>query len=102
MALAVNRIYSIQGGVVLCLKGRIIEEIPLPIFGLLSDMPMEALVEKFNHLTETLQGLGAPFADPLRTLVTLTGAAIPFIRICEEGLINIKTGENVDLILPLE
>jgi adenine deaminase len=33
------------------------------------------------------------FPDPLLTLATLTGAAIPYLRICEEGLVNIKDGK---------
>jgi adenine deaminase len=31
--------------------------------------------------------------------VTLTGAAIPFLRICEEGLVNLKDGRTVDLFV---
>ena len=31
------------------------------------------------------------------TLTTLTCAAIPFLRICREGLVDIKTGNKVGL-----
>jgi adenine deaminase len=34
------------------------------------------------------------FPDPLLTLVTLTGAAIPYLRICEQGLVNLKDGKH--------
>jgi len=40
-----------------------------------------------------------PFPDPLLTLITLTGAAIPYLRICEEGLVNLKDGKTVELIV---
>jgi adenine deaminase len=98
MALAVNRIHSMQGGAVLSYQGKILEEIPLPIFGLMSDLPMEDLTRKLMDVRNAIKTLGAPFADPLRTLITLTGAAIPFIRICEEGLVDIKTGKKRNLI----
>ena len=32
--------------------------------------------------------------DPM---ITLTGAAIPYLRICEEGLVNLKNGATVGL-----
>ena len=99
MAHAVNHIYSLQGGALVCLKGEILNEIPLPIFGLMSDLSMEDLVRKYNEMTETIKALGVPFTDPLRTLITLTGAAIPFLRICEEGLVDIKNGKTVDFIV---
>lgn len=44
-----------------------------------------------------IKGLGFPFNDLHLTLATLTGAAIPFIRICEEGLVNVKDGESLKL-----
>jgi adenine deaminase len=32
-------------------------------------------------------------------LITLTGAAIPYLRICEEGLVNLKDGKTVELVV---
>lgn len=99
MAIAVNRIHSLQGGAVVCDGGKILAEIPLPIFGLMSDLPMKEILERSREIKEIVKGLGFPFGDPLLTLATLTGAAIPFIRICEEGLVNIKDGRLLDLIV---
>ena len=60
-------------------------------------------IEDANRLTDALaremKGLGFPFDEPLRPLMTLTGAAIPFLRISEEGLIDIKTGRLLDLFV---
>ncbi|MBN2123449.1 MAG: adenine deaminase [Deltaproteobacteria bacterium] len=99
MADAVNRIHAIQGGAVLCAGGRIIEEIPLPVFGLMTDMPLPELAKGMEGLNRSMKEMGFPFNDPYRTLVTLTGAAIPFLRICDEGLVDIKTGETVSLFV---
>ena len=41
------------------------------------------------------------FPDPLLTLITLTGAAIPYLRICEEGLVNLKDGETRSLFVEI-
>jgi len=99
MAGAVNRIYALQGGAVAYVKGEILAEIPFPVFGIMADMPMEMLSERMKEITGVIKDLGFPFGDPLLTLITLTGAAIPFLRICEEGLVNLKDGKSLDLIV---
>jgi adenine deaminase len=97
MAMAVNRIRDLQGGAVLCNQGKILSEIPLPVLGLISDMPMETLVQRIEEFRIESEEVGIPFSDPLLTLVALTGAAIPFLRICEEGLVRLKDGKCLGL-----
>jgi len=99
MALAVNQIRKLQGGAVVCDNGRVLAELALPIFGLMSLLPIEALADATSELTVAAVDLGIPFPDPMLSLITLTGAAIPFLRICEEGLVNLKDGRRVDLIV---
>lgn len=45
MAVAVNRVAEIQGGIVVVENGRILAELPLPIFGLMSDAPPKEVAE---------------------------------------------------------
>jgi len=99
MALAVNRISELKGGAVACAAGRVLAEIPLPIFGILSDLPLEVIASKLGEVKKAVKELGFPFDDPLLTIDTLTGAAIPFLRICEEGLVDLKDGKTVSLIV---
>jgi adenine deaminase len=99
MAGAVNRVCALQGGAVAYAKGKILAEIPLPIFGIIADMPLAMLSRRMEELKGVVKDLGFPFDNPLLTLVTLTGAAIPFLRICEEGLVNLKDGRTVDLFV---
>ena len=99
MAAVVNRIGQLQGGIVVANDGALLAEIATPIFGLISPEPVKVIVEQLNGVKQALQSLGVRFADPLLTLVTLTGAAIPYLRICEEGLVNLKDGQTVDLLV---
>jgi adenine deaminase len=99
MAGAVNRVYALQGGAVAYARGKILAEIPLPIFGIIADMPLAMLSRRMEELKGVVKDLGFPFDNPLLTLVTLTGAAIPFLRICEEGLVNLRDGRTVDLFV---
>jgi len=99
MAFAVNRIYDIQGGAVVCANEKIIAEFPLPIFGIISDMPIEAVVQSMEEINSAASDLGVPFDDPLTTLATLTTAAIPYLRICEEGLVNLRNNKSLGLTI---
>jgi adenine deaminase len=100
MALAVNRLQELQGGVVVCRNQQVTAELPMPVFGLISELPLEALAAKITEINGQLQAQGIPFPDPLLSLVTLTGAAIPFLRICEEGLFEFRSGATLDIFLP--
>ena len=99
MAVAVNRIRRLQGGAVICQDGDILAELPLPIFGIVADMQIEELVQQFDNVTRVAQSQGIPFPEPVLSLITLTGAAIPYLRICEEGLVNLKDGKSVSLFI---
>jgi adenine deaminase len=99
MALCVNRIREMHGGAVVCDAGRVAAELAMPVFGLISELPLEALAAKLKAIKQAAADIGVPFPDPLLTLITLTGAAIPFLRICEEGLVNFKDGRTVDLFV---
>jgi adenine deaminase len=100
MAACVNRIQALQGGAVIVRAQSVLAELALPIFGLISDRPMETIAAQVGRINRIAGQLGVPFADPLLTLVTLTGAAIPYLRICEEGLVNLKNGLTLDLVEP--
>jgi adenine deaminase len=99
MAFAVNRLAELQGGAVLCEGGHILAEIPMPIFGIASEAPMPTLVAQMQDLKHHIARLGVSFPDPLLSLITLTGAAIPYLRICEEGLVNLKDGKTLGLFV---
>lgn len=97
MALAVNRIRELRGGIVAAENNEIRAELPLPIFGVISDAPADVIAGQTRHIGQVLKSMGVTLSDPLLTLGTLTTAAIPFFRICEEGLCDFKTGATMGL-----
>jgi adenine deaminase len=99
MAFAVNRIYDMQGGAVVCHKRKIKAELPMPILGILSDMPVDTIAKQIEDINGAASKIGVPFDDPLTTLSTLTTAAIPYLRICEEGLVNLRNDKTLGVIL---
>jgi len=98
MALAVNRIAELGGGIIVCAGGKILAEQSLPIGGIMSAEPMEILVERLNNIQRAAAGLGCKLPEVRITLTFLTSGAIPFLRICEQGLIDVRQNRIVDLI----
>lgn len=99
MALAVNRIREMQGGVVLCQGGEVLEEIPLPIAGLVSDLPLEEVARRLRRMSDRLKELGSPLSNPFLTLQTLSFTPLPFLRITEKGLLDVRQKRLVSLFL---
>jgi adenine deaminase len=99
MACAVNQIADLQGGAVCCDGLRVLAAIAMPVFGIASESPVAELSAQLEGFKHAVGGLGVAFPDPLLSLITLTGAAIPYLRICEEGLVNLKDGKTVGLFV---
>ncbi len=99
MAFAVNRVHELHGGIVVCENEKILIELALPVFGLMSELPIEKVADITERINKKVKDMGCSSNDPLLTMITLTGAAIPYIRICEQGLVNLKDGKPTDLIV---
>ncbi|MDR3566444.1 MAG: adenine deaminase C-terminal domain-containing protein [Syntrophobacteraceae bacterium] len=97
MAQAAERVREMGGGAVVCKDGHIAAELPLPIFAVLSDLDMEPLARRVKSVRRAARDLGMPFCDPLLSLCIQTSAAIPYLKICEEGLVNLKDGKTYPL-----
>jgi len=99
MALAVNRIKDIKGGVVVCAGGKVLAELPMPILGIMSDLSMDETARRTKQVNQSANGLGIIFKDPILSLSTMTSAAIPFLKMSEEGLYNLKDGKTLGLFI---
>jgi adenine deaminase len=99
MAVAVNRVLEMGGGIVVCSGGKVQAELALPVAGIMSRQSIEEIVERLKDIQARASALGFRFTDAALTLAVLTTAAIPFLRLSEEGLVDSKTGRVVDLIV---
>ncbi len=90
MAYAVNRLIEIKGGAVVCCNGKILSELSMPIGGIMSDLSAKEVAEKISEIQKNVRNLGCPFSDPLLSVSTLTTPYIPFLRISEQGLFDLK------------
>jgi adenine deaminase len=99
MAGAVNRIFELQGGIVVYDGGKVLAELPLPVAGVASDLPVEVTYEKLKEIQQKSTELGTWLPDMHLTSTALTTGSVPFFRICEAGLVDIREGKLVDLLV---
>jgi adenine deaminase len=99
MAVAVNEIKRIQGGITIAQNGQIEASLELPIAGLMSTESMETVSEKLRLLRkiayEKLQI--SPKVEPFMTLSFLALPVIPELKITDRGYFDVKRFDWIDI-----
>lgn len=91
LARAVNRVAELGGGVVVCRGQEVLAELPLPIGGIISDLPAEEVATRMERATAALRELGYPYENPLLALRVLAFVGVPRLRLSAKGLINVHS-----------
>ncbi len=99
MAVAINRLQELGGGMVYCCDGVIKAELALPIYGGVSMLAGPVLAKQLEFLITTLQEMGCQTDNPLLTLLTVTFTAIPSLRLTIRGYWRSKENRIVDLFV---
>ena len=99
MALAVNEIVRLQGGITLASNGIIMGSLPLPIAGLMSTDSMEHVTAVLSNLRKiATESLHIPASlEPFMTLSFLALPVIPELKITDRGYFDVKTFRFVDV-----
>jgi adenine deaminase len=99
MVMAIEKIKEMEGGIVIASEGKIVEFLPLPIAGLMSDEDMEKVAEKISKITKYLHNkMGRNrLKDPLMTLSFLALPVIPDIKITDRGLFDVNEFNFTDI-----
>ncbi len=97
MAFAAPRLAELGGGIVVVDGGRVVAECPLPVAGLLSDQPLDVVVEQSRACNDAAQGLGWRGATPFLTLAFLALSVIPSLKLTDRGLVDVDRFELVPL-----
>jgi len=86
---AIKEIERLQGGLVVCADGKILAALPLPVAGLLSPKPLEAVVKKFEKVEKTASGLGNVPPAPFALLSFVALPVIPELRLTDMGIVDV-------------
>ena len=94
---AVERIREMGGGLVVVADGKVLAELPLPIAGLMTDMPIEETARLESELNEAAHGLGSTMSAPFMTLSFMALPVIPHLKLTDKGLVDVDRFDFVGL-----
>lgn len=99
MAFAIEKLIEQEGGVVLVKNGEVIENMPMPIAGLMSDKDGEWVDKKLTSLHKVAyEELGIhQDVEPVMTLCFMSLVVIPEIKITDKGLFDIMKFNFISL-----
>jgi adenine deaminase len=97
MAACATRMAEIGGGIVIAEGGRVVEELPLPVAGLMSDRPLTEVHERMRSMERRLGTMGVTMNAPFMTLSFLALSVIPELKITDRGLVDVTRFELVPL-----
>lgn len=101
MVLAANRVIEIGGGIAVAKNGRIIDEMRLPVGGLITDeLSGSEVSRKINSLDKTVkEELGGKVHAPFMHLSFLGLSTSPKWKITDKGLVDV---ENFTILPPIK
>lgn len=93
MEFAVNSLIKQEGGIVLVKEGKVIESMPMPIAGLMSDQSGEWVDQKLTDIhAKAYEELGiSGDVEPVMTLCFMSLAVIPEVKLTDMGLFDVTT-----------
>lgn len=99
MEAAVNALIAQEGGMVLVKDGKVIESMPLPIGGLMTDKSGKWVDEKLTDMHEKAHrelGISGD-VEPVMTLCFMSLPVIPEIKITDRGLFDVTKFDFIDI-----
>ena len=90
MAIAVNDIAEMKGGVTAVCNGQVLAHMPLPIGGLMSDKPAGEVMEKLKLVNKAAADMGYPRPAPFMTLSFISLPTVPELGLTDLGLIDVE------------
>lgn len=85
---AIAALERMQGGLVAVDGGVVTAALPLPIAGLVSDLPLETVVRDMDALNSAARVLGCQLDAPFMSLSFLSLSPIPALKLTDQGLID--------------
>lgn len=91
MALAANTLLSCHGGMCVVKDGKVLGLVDLPVAGIMSPEPAEAVAEKVQAMETAWQAIGCTMPSPFMTMALIPLACLPELRLTNRGLVDCTT-----------
>jgi len=97
MMTAARRVGALHGGMVVARGARVLAEVPLPLGGLMSAEPVEAVRRQVEAAVAAARTLGAGLHDPFMAMSFLALEVMPALKLTDRGLVDVGRLELVPL-----
>ncbi len=97
MLQAVRHLVDLGGGLAVVAGGRVLADLPLPIAGLMSPLPLDQVAAAYSRLKAAYHALGGSLPDPFMALSFLALPVIPALKLTDLGLVDVDRFQVVSL-----
>ncbi|OFW60574.1 MAG: hypothetical protein A2133_11995 [Actinobacteria bacterium RBG_16_64_13] len=98
MLLAAQAVASGGGGLAVVDRG-VVQTLPLPLAGLMTDLPVDVVGRRLRSLEAAVADLGVDFEEPFMVLSFVTLSVIPRLRLTLGGILDVQAQELVPLLV---
>jgi len=100
MAVAVNEVARIKGGLVTVVDGKVLASMSLKIGGLISEeLEANTIAEQLTAMNESAAATGCTLPAPFMTLSFIAHPAIPDLAPTDMGIVDVSKQEFIPLII---
>ena len=85
---AIAALERMQGGLVAVVDGEVKASLPLPIAGLVSDLPLDRVMQGVSALDAAAHAMGCDLPAPFMSLSFVSLSPIPELKLTDQGLID--------------
>ena len=89
MALAVNTVAQMQGGLCAACGGRVLAKMCLPIGGLMSEKTADEVMAELDVMNAAAKSLGCTGSAPFMTLSFISLPTVPELGLTDLGLVDV-------------
>ena len=90
MAVAVNALRQSQGGLCVAIDGKVAGLLPLPVAGLMSNLPHGVVEKQIRAVRAAAKLTGTSLHEPFMMLAFLPLPVIPFLKLTDRGLVDVQ------------
>jgi adenine deaminase len=95
MAVCVKAIEEMQGGLAIAADGKLLDCLPLPIGGLMSDKSSQEVIESLKRMNQHYRDLGGALLAPFMSLSFISLPTVPELGLTDKGLIDVHKHELI-------
>lgn len=99
MAVAVNEVARLHGGLAVACGGRVLASMELPIGGLMSEQGPREVEARLDELNRAAAGLGCDVEAPFMALSFISLPTVPQLGLTDKGLVDVLEHKLIPVVL---